>query len=119
MDGTPAFRPAEEHISAAMVARGLVRLDFLGEGRGMWAVHPPYRSALFYQTLPRLIERIESGDVPDEQRGCHDVNDSMVDWSGARTTKVERMARHLHLAGQRAVTLMRLRTGDSTRTSPL
>jgi hypothetical protein len=50
----------------------------------MWSVHPPYRSARFYERLPGLIEEIESGRIPEAARGHHDVHDSMVDWSDAR-----------------------------------
>jgi len=48
-----------DELSAAMSARGLSRIDFLGSGKGMWAVHPPPRSAAFYEALPELIGRIE------------------------------------------------------------
>jgi hypothetical protein len=50
----------------------------------MWVVHPAFRSEHFYAELPDLIRRIEAGDVPDEQRGDFELNDSMVDWSSAR-----------------------------------
>ena len=71
-----------EHLfSAEMVRHGMSRVDFLGSGPGMWSLHPPYRSADFYQRLPELIRRVETGDVPDLQRGDHDFNSSMVDWS--------------------------------------
>jgi hypothetical protein len=70
-----------------MAEHSLFRVDFLGEPPGMWSIHPPYRSPEFYQALPGLIERIEAGDIPDAQRGDHDVNDSMVDWSSARAAQ--------------------------------
>jgi len=50
----------------------------------MWSLHPPYRSEEFYRELPRLVEQIEAGSVPDAQRGDYDINDSMFDWSSAR-----------------------------------
>jgi hypothetical protein len=85
--GNPPFNLPEAIFSAAMTEHSLFRVDFLGEAPGMWAIHPPYRSPEFYQALPGLIERIEAGDVPDAQRGDHDVNDSMVDWSSARAAQ--------------------------------
>jgi len=85
--GNPPFNLPEAIFSAAMAEHSLFRVDFLGEPPGMWSVHPPYRSPEFYQALPGLIERIEAGDVPDAQRGDHDVNDSMVDWSSARAAQ--------------------------------
>lgn len=83
-DGNPPWWGGEHILSETMVARDLVRVDFLGEEPGMWSVHPPYRSQLFYERLPTLIEEIESGRVPEAQRGHHDVHDSMVDWTSAR-----------------------------------
>jgi hypothetical protein len=50
----------------------------------MWHLHPPYRCQDFYAKLPSLIERVERGDVPEAQRGDHDINDSLVDWTEAR-----------------------------------
>jgi hypothetical protein len=81
---------AEGVLSAAMQQKGLMRMDFLGQSPGMWSVHPPYRSALFYESLPLLIQRIESGEVSDGQRGDHDLNDSMIDWSSVRKSAWER-----------------------------
>jgi hypothetical protein len=49
----------------------------------MWSLHPPYRSRDFYDRLPELVQRIERGDIPNDQRGDHDFNSSMVDWSEA------------------------------------
>jgi len=79
----PPYRAAELAISDAMCAAGLYRVDFLGAPPGMWSLHPPYRSPEFYRELPRLLERIESGAVPDAQRGDYDINKSMFDWSSA------------------------------------
>ncbi len=81
---SPYVTEAETLLSINMRAHGLARVDMLGSGTGMWSLHPPYRSDLFYQELPRLIERIEHGDVPDAQCGHYDVHDSMIDWSAQR-----------------------------------
>jgi hypothetical protein len=83
-EGHEPVAPLEISLTEAMRARGLVRVDLLGSGPGMWVVHPPLRSEHFYAELPGLIRRIEAGDVPDEQRGDFELNDSMVDWSSAR-----------------------------------
>ena len=82
--GNPPYRAAELVISDAMANAGLSRVDFLGADPGMWSLHPPFRSPALYRELPRLIERIEAGDVPDAQRGDYDLNDSMIDMSAAR-----------------------------------
>jgi hypothetical protein len=90
LHGNPPYRAPELSISAAMAKAGLYRVDFLGSNPGMWSLHPPYRSDEFYRELPRLIERIESGDVPEAQRGDYDLNDSMFDWSRARRRRMVR-----------------------------
>jgi hypothetical protein len=86
LDGHPTFESAESVVSHAMARQGLIRVDFLGRQPGVWGVHPPWRSPTFYQRLPALIEGIEQGRIPDGQRGCHDIEDCMVDWTNVRPT---------------------------------
>lgn len=83
-DRSPGAAPLEICLSRALHDHDLARIDLLGVDPGMWVLHPPYRTAGFLRDLPELIRRVESGDVPDGQRGDFDVNDSMVDWSAAR-----------------------------------
>ncbi len=90
LHGNPPFRAPELSISAAMADAGLYRVDLLGADPGMWSLHPPYRSDEFYRELPRLIERIENGDIPEAQRGDYDLNDSMFDWTRARRRRMVR-----------------------------
>ncbi len=87
LQGNPTADLAENVLSDAMVGANMYRVDFLGTGPGMWSLHPPFRSPAFYEQLPTLIARIESGDVPEGQRGCYDINDSLFDWSAARAAK--------------------------------
>jgi hypothetical protein len=101
VDGNPPHRSPEAIISEGMVRRGLIRIDFLGDAPGMWAVHPPLRSERFYQRLPSLIREIEAGEVPEAQRGCHDINDSLVDWTGAQKPLAKRVGYHVALAARR------------------
>ena len=84
-----------------MVKRGLIRIDFLGDAPGMWAVQPPCRSERCYQRLPSLVHEIEAGEVPEAQRGCHDINDSLVDWTGAQRPLAKRVGYHVALAARR------------------
>lgn len=84
VEGNPSYDLPENILSDAMKECGLSRVDFLGRSPGMWSLHPPYRNEEFYQRLPEIVERIEEGVVPVEQRGDHDLNDSMVDWSDER-----------------------------------
>lgn len=101
----PRAIEAESLLSRFMTANELFRLDVLGRGHGMWSLHPPYRSEAFYAQLPHLIEQIEQGQVPPEQRGRYDVHDSMVDWSEQRrmNTQRHRWGRQLKQMRQRIV----------------
>lgn len=83
LEGNPPADLPEHLFSRAMRAAGLVRREFLGRAPGMWSLHPPYRCEDFYARLPELIRRVEGGEIPAAQRGDHDVNASLVDWSEA------------------------------------
>jgi hypothetical protein len=97
---TPPCLALEDSMSAMMDEHGLSRIDFLGRSPGLWTLHPVYRTPAFYRELPRLIQRIEAGDIPDQQRGHHDINDSMFDWSELRAqlTWRRKFKRHLQYA---------------------
>jgi hypothetical protein len=83
VEGNPAADLPEHLFTRAMRSRGLVRREFLGSAPGMWSLHPPYRCADFYNRLPELVRRVEAGDMPEGQRGDHDINASLVDWTEA------------------------------------
>jgi hypothetical protein len=91
----PDSREFEVVLSHTMRKRGLIRVDYLGEGSGMWSLHPPFRTEHFYRDLPNIIHRIETGDLPNEQLGCYDLHDSICDWSVPRrnNTKFRRLYR--------------------------
>ncbi|HAU74985.1 glycosyltransferase family 2 protein [Agrobacterium sp. 33MFTa1.1] len=96
----PVSMPAEEVLSTNMMRRGVYRLDFLGTGKGMYSLHPPYRSPEFYSALASIVERIEKGDIPEGQLGDFDINGSMVDWTSAlaaktRSKRYAKALRHL------------------------
>jgi hypothetical protein len=96
----PSAKPAEELLSHCLMKGPYRRLDFLGAGSGLYSLHPTYRSEDFYANLPNLIARIEAGDIPDAQRGDHDINQSMQDWSQAlagrsRSKRFKKALRHL------------------------
>lgn len=86
VNNTPPILALEDCMSEVMRRNGLYRLDFLGTGGGMWSVHPVYRSDRFYSELPRIIQRIERGDIPDAQRGDYNLNDSMIGRTFASVT---------------------------------
>lgn len=83
-EGHEPYELPEGMLSREMQEHGLLRIDFLGSAPGLWSLHPAMRSDLFYRELPRLVERVEAGDMPAEQLGDYDVNDSLIDWSSAR-----------------------------------
>jgi hypothetical protein len=83
-EGHQPYELPEASITKRMERVGLWRVDLLGSGAGMWSLHPAMRSEEFYAALPDLVRRVEAGEVPDEQRGDYDVNESMIDWSSAR-----------------------------------
>jgi hypothetical protein len=76
---TPPYELPERLLGEAMIRAGLHRVDFLGSEPGMWSLHPRERPERFYEVLPELIQRIESGDVPDRQRGHYDLDESMLE----------------------------------------
>jgi len=97
LEGNFPFMLPEEILSCSMQRAGFLRIDFLGKTPGMWSIHPKDRNAAFYERLPMLIQSIEQGEIPDGQRGHHDINDSMVDWSSVRKSSWTRKFRHFGL----------------------
>jgi len=91
---------AELLLSRTMQRSGLYLINMLGSEPGMWSLHPPYRSDEFYHRLPEIIRAVESADVPDAQRGHFDLNDSMIDWTGARLAN-SRYRRYMRIVRQR------------------
>lgn len=83
VEKNPAWDLPEHWMTRTMRKKGMHRYEFLGSGDGMWSLHPPYRCEAFFTKVPKLIQMVKSGDIPVEQRGCHDFNGSMVDWSEA------------------------------------
>lgn len=116
--GNPPYALPEEIISQLMRERGLLRVDFLGAAPGMWSLHPPYRTAEFYERLPEFIARIEAGDVPEGQWGAHDMNESMIDWSSAQAPRWRRVARHARLALGRPFAATTLSEAPDTSAAP-
>ena len=100
LGNSPEVVEAEVLLARAMTAHGMYRIDFLGSPPGMWSVHPPYRGEAFYRGLPQLVLDMESGAVPDSQRGAYEVNDDMVDWSIPRAQS-RRHRRILRMLGDR------------------
>jgi hypothetical protein len=96
---TSPYLLLEDCITVLMNTEGLRCIGFLGSGAGMWSLHSRYRSEQFYAQLPEFVSRVESGDVPDGQRGDFDMNGSMIDISEATRgmTRWRRFRKELRL----------------------
>lgn len=77
LTGLPDVDNLERLIGRRMLAAGLARIDLGGSG-GLWALHPLHKTPSFVAALPDLIARVESGDVPDGQRGRYDLHPSLL-----------------------------------------
>ena len=82
--GNPVFDLPEHLMSSFMREHNYKRVDLLGTAKGMWSLHPPYRTAGFYLELPNLISRVEKNELPSGQSGFYDISDTLFDWSEAR-----------------------------------
>ncbi len=80
----PVFKLPEEILSDYMVINDMIRVDFKGNGLGLWSLHPPYRTAYFYENLPNIIDKIKRNDVPESQKGFYDIVDELVNWNEAK-----------------------------------
>ena len=87
---------AEDLLTKTLQRFGLCRIDMLGSPPGMWSLHPPYRSEEFYRRLPEIIRAVETGGVPEGQRGHYDLNDSIIDWTSARAA-LQRHRRYMRM----------------------
>jgi hypothetical protein len=84
LKGYPVRDTAEKAVTALMRKRGLIRVDFLGSGGGVWSLHPLYRSEGFYSQIPAIIRRLKEMDIPAEQYGYYNFTDDFIDWTDAR-----------------------------------
>lgn len=75
---TPRIDLPERLLGQAMAAAGMHRVDYLGREPGMWTLHPRERTESYYELLPELIQRIERGEVTEQQRGHYDLDASML-----------------------------------------
>jgi hypothetical protein len=94
---TTPFLPAETVLSRALHDRGCLRLDYLGAAPGMWFVHPSQRGAAFVENLPNVIAGVESGAVPDNQRGHFNLTDEWL--SAVGPTTLDRPAAAMSVRG--------------------
>jgi hypothetical protein len=84
LNGNPLVGMPEDILKARVRARGMSRVDLLGSGPGMWSLHPSLKPPEYLRDLPEIIERVEQGDVPEQQLGHYDIVDEFVDQSAMR-----------------------------------
>lgn len=63
--------PWEEMVGDSLKQESYVRADI--DSPYAWTLHPNSRGSQFIQALPSLIQKIESGQYPDEQAGFYDL----------------------------------------------
>jgi len=80
VQGHPNAALPEILIRDFMQMNNFKRIDFLGEGKGLWSLHPPFRTKSFYENLEKIIKRIETNTLPESQLGFYDVVDELCDW---------------------------------------
>lgn len=95
---TTPFLPVETVLSSTMKSGGWLRVDLLGEGPGMWFLHPGQRGPAFAANLPNLIDAVQRDEVPSEQRGDYELLDAWLDSVGPE--RIERASTPLSF-GQR------------------
>jgi hypothetical protein len=73
----------EDILSDIMVRRSLLRVDTLGinERRSAYTLHPVLKPAQYIQAIPDLLERMDTGDIPESQRGYYNVHNDFFDFS--------------------------------------
>jgi hypothetical protein len=84
VNGNPRVGMPEDILKAQVRRRGMYRVDLLGSGDGMWSLHPSLKPPEYLRDLPQIIERVEHGDVPEQQLGHYDIVDEFVDQSALR-----------------------------------
>jgi hypothetical protein len=74
----PSYALPEVLISELMCERRWVRHDFLGSPPGLWSVHPIEHDEDFRGALPRLIEQVERGELPEAQAGRYNLHPDTI-----------------------------------------
>jgi hypothetical protein len=81
VEGNPNADLAEHLFNDLMDKKKLIRIDFLGSGKGLWSLHPPYHTKSLYDNLQTIIANIETGNLPETQLGFYDIVNEVCDWS--------------------------------------
>ena len=76
--GFPDVDNVERLIGAAMRRQAMNRIDVGGSGQ-VWSLHPLHKTPSFVAALPRLIEQVESGDIPPAQQGHYNLHRSLLE----------------------------------------
>lgn len=80
-----AMRQWEYLVSLKLQSSRFIRADT--SSPGAWTLHPLARGPEFIEELPGILQRIERGDFPEEQRGDYELNfKAWTKRSASRTT---------------------------------
>ena len=80
-----AMQRWEYLISLKLQSSRFIRADT--SSPAAWTLHPLVRGHEFIEELPNIIDRIEKGDFPEEQKGDYDLNfKAWTNRSASRTT---------------------------------
>ena len=81
--GYPAL---EDILSEIMVRRSLLRVDTLGidERRSAYTLHPVLKPAQYIKAIPDLLKRMDTGDIPESQKGNYNIHNDFFDFRKAK-----------------------------------
>jgi len=80
------YMALEDLFSDIMLRRSLLRVDTLGvsEGRSAYTLHPVLKPAEYIRAIPDLLRRMDTGDIPESQRGYYNVHNDFFDFRKAK-----------------------------------
>ncbi|MBS1602737.1 MAG: hypothetical protein JST42_08710, partial [Bacteroidetes bacterium] len=73
-------------ITEMMQRDGMLRVDTYGrtDRDACYTLHPVLKPKAFIESLPELLRRIDSNDIPESQRGYYNVHNDFFDFEGVR-----------------------------------
>ncbi len=97
--GYPVVNHLEILFQNKMRQGELIRADFGGSG-SLWTLHPVYKTPQVLSQLPRLIQMVESRELPDVQSGQYDLHPGVLGETD-RPTRRDELKRIFVLARSR------------------
>lgn len=84
--GDWGYELPEKLISETMERNDLLRVDFFTEKAdgGCFTLHPVTKPPLFIESIPSLLEKMDTNVIPESQRGYYNINNDFFDFSKAK-----------------------------------